>query len=420
MSDSDADAAMWPGSPYALTDTRLCPGCFSGLTGSHLLALRSGGLRSSSGSAARARTQHARTRGRAPAPHRRDPAGASGPSRRWSRRLRSRADADAGCAGSARRDRANGHRGSPHSPRPCRVTIVSRSGVLSIRVAIATVALARSPSATGRRPRRRSSGPSLPRGQSPPADAFVADTAVASPAFTVCTRRRRGSSRRHTRRTIHRGRRQRRWYLSSHGGLPRRRLTVPVLLLIVGVSLVGVAAIFFLVLAWNIADIRVRALIIGGITLATMVVASLAAAVVAHRDRRGHRRARGDPARPRQLGGPGERSLRHRRRGCRSSMPAWRRSPSVSCAVSGRSSRDCAARILPPPSPCLQGSGCSSPDSSRSSRAVPSPPVFIGTAVGGLAHALPAHGLRPIRQPTLCLNAPRWRRSAPPRWSGER
>ncbi len=56
---------------------------------------------------------------------------------------------------------------------------------------------------------------------------------------------------------------------------PRRRLTVPVLLLIVGVSLVGVAAIFFLVLAWNIADIRVRALIIGVITLATMVVASL-------------------------------------------------------------------------------------------------------------------------------------------------
>ena len=50
---------------------------------------------------------------------------------------------------------------------------------------------------------------------------------------------------------------------------------MPVLLLIVGVSLVGVAAIFFLVLAWNIADIRVRALIIGGITLATMVVASL-------------------------------------------------------------------------------------------------------------------------------------------------
>ena len=56
---------------------------------------------------------------------------------------------------------------------------------------------------------------------------------------------------------------------------PRRRLTVPVLLLIVGVSLVGVAAIFFLVLAWNIADIRMRALIIGGVTLATMVAAAL-------------------------------------------------------------------------------------------------------------------------------------------------
>ncbi len=50
---------------------------------------------------------------------------------------------------------------------------------------------------------------------------------------------------------------------------------MPVLLLILGVSLVGVAAIFFLVLAWNVADIRMRALIIGGITLATMVVASL-------------------------------------------------------------------------------------------------------------------------------------------------
>ena len=56
---------------------------------------------------------------------------------------------------------------------------------------------------------------------------------------------------------------------------PRRRLTVPVLLLIAGVTLVGVAAIFFLVLAWRIADIGTRALIIGGITLATIVAASL-------------------------------------------------------------------------------------------------------------------------------------------------
>ncbi|WP_344058579.1 SCO7613 C-terminal domain-containing membrane protein [Microbacterium pumilum] len=56
---------------------------------------------------------------------------------------------------------------------------------------------------------------------------------------------------------------------------PRRRLSVPVLLLIVGVSLVGIAAIFFLVLAWNIADIGMRALIIGGVTLATMAAAAL-------------------------------------------------------------------------------------------------------------------------------------------------
>ncbi|MBW9121627.1 hypothetical protein JNB63_16125 [Microbacterium trichothecenolyticum] len=55
---------------------------------------------------------------------------------------------------------------------------------------------------------------------------------------------------------------------------PRRRLTVPVLLLIVGVSLVGVAAVFFLLLAWFVAGIAVRALIIGGITLATIALAS--------------------------------------------------------------------------------------------------------------------------------------------------
>ncbi|MDY0908163.1 SCO7613 C-terminal domain-containing membrane protein [Microbacterium sp. CFBP9034] len=54
-----------------------------------------------------------------------------------------------------------------------------------------------------------------------------------------------------------------------------RRLTVPVLLLIVGVSLVGVAAVFFLGLAWFVAGIQVRALIIGGITAAAMVGASL-------------------------------------------------------------------------------------------------------------------------------------------------
>ncbi|MEU1973126.1 hypothetical protein ABZ477_15835 [Microbacterium sp. NPDC019599] len=55
---------------------------------------------------------------------------------------------------------------------------------------------------------------------------------------------------------------------------PRRRLSVPILLLIVGVTLVGVAAIFFLVYAWFVWGILVRALIIGGITLASMVTAS--------------------------------------------------------------------------------------------------------------------------------------------------
>jgi hypothetical protein len=56
---------------------------------------------------------------------------------------------------------------------------------------------------------------------------------------------------------------------------PRKRLTVPVLLLIVGVTLVGVAAIFFLVLAWNNADIGVKSIIIAGVTLTTMAAASV-------------------------------------------------------------------------------------------------------------------------------------------------
>ena len=50
---------------------------------------------------------------------------------------------------------------------------------------------------------------------------------------------------------------------------------MPVLLLIVGVSLVGVAAVFFLVYAWFTWGIAVRALIIGAITVATIAIASL-------------------------------------------------------------------------------------------------------------------------------------------------
>lgn len=57
---------------------------------------------------------------------------------------------------------------------------------------------------------------------------------------------------------------------------PRRsRLSVPALLLIVGVCLVGVAAIFFLTVAWFVATLPVRALIVGAITITTLVTASL-------------------------------------------------------------------------------------------------------------------------------------------------
>ncbi|ALJ18735.1 SCO7613 C-terminal domain-containing membrane protein [Microbacterium sp. No. 7] len=62
---------------------------------------------------------------------------------------------------------------------------------------------------------------------------------------------------------------------SAPSAPPRRRLTVPVLLLIVGVSLVGIAAIFFLTLAWFVADVLVRALIIAGVTAAVIAAASL-------------------------------------------------------------------------------------------------------------------------------------------------
>lgn len=56
---------------------------------------------------------------------------------------------------------------------------------------------------------------------------------------------------------------------------PKRRLTVPVLLLIVGVSLVGVASIFFVTLAWFVTGIAVRATIVGAITAATVVAATI-------------------------------------------------------------------------------------------------------------------------------------------------
>ncbi|GAA3027385.1 SCO7613 C-terminal domain-containing membrane protein [Microbacterium dextranolyticum] len=55
---------------------------------------------------------------------------------------------------------------------------------------------------------------------------------------------------------------------------PRRRITVPMLLLIVGVCLVGIAAIFFLTVAWFVATMAVRALIVGAVTLATIATAT--------------------------------------------------------------------------------------------------------------------------------------------------
>ena len=94
---------------------------------------------------------------------------------------------------------------------------------------------------------------------------------------------------------------------------PRRRLSVPVLLLIVGVTLVGIAAVFFLVFAWFVWGITVRALIIGGITLAAIVERLAAATAEPDGDSGGHRGPRDRAARARCVGRPRERLLRHRR-----------------------------------------------------------------------------------------------------------
>lgn len=53
-----------------------------------------------------------------------------------------------------------------------------------------------------------------------------------------------------------------------------RRLTVPVLLLIIGVGLVAIAALVFLTVAWFVAGIAVRALIMAGLTAIAMATAS--------------------------------------------------------------------------------------------------------------------------------------------------
>lgn len=62
---------------------------------------------------------------------------------------------------------------------------------------------------------------------------------------------------------------------SPPAGPRRPRLTVPALLLIIGVCLVGVAAIFFVTVAWFVANLQVRALIVGAITASAVVAASL-------------------------------------------------------------------------------------------------------------------------------------------------
>ena len=346
MSDTDEETAMWPGSPYALVDTQLCPSCFATPDRHHLHELRPRARRSPGACASRTRAQHRsssrpsgnssstrsgsctalrrrRSRGRAPEPAPEPEAASATRGRREPvphRRDRSSAWSSYPAADRRRRwPPSRGRRPRPH-------------------------ARTRRPAARGRRAvagrrrhacdRRRPRHPSSPR-PAPPAHGAGA---AAHP------RRLAGG---------HRG------DLLPRARLERRRHPDA-----------G-------------ADHRRHHPRDDGRRLA-------AAAVVADGDRRGDRRTRRDPARPRRLGGAGQRPVR---RGGMDAVvyagdrDARRRRASAAC---GRSSRGCADPTSPPRSRSRRVSDFSSPG------CVPLEPArrvtagLLGTAVGGLAHALPA------------------------------
>ena len=221
MSDSDEETAMWPGSPYALVDTRLCPSCFQPLTATTCAHCGLVVADPRAVATARARATDRGARGRATAAHRGDPA-------------RPSARARAGCRSRPplvrRRARGGPLRRQPQTPPTAKPATVEPPAWLGTRHRQTSSARCRD-GAPRARPSRRL-GPTRVLAVDLRRPLVVVERAGTSPP---ATRRRRP---RHP---------------SSSPKPPRRRLTVPVLLLIVGVSLVGVAAIFFLVLAWNVA-----------------------------------------------------------------------------------------------------------------------------------------------------------------------
>ncbi|QYF72986.1 hypothetical protein [Cryobacterium sp. PAMC25264] len=130
---------------------------------------------------------------------------------------------------------ATGHEASPVQPRDPSVTAAAESRTAPIPAAPAQVAPA-------------AFAPPVPHASVPPASAPPASVPPASapPAS------------------------------AAPGGPPaRRRSSVQIVLLIVGVSLVSVAAIFFLTVAWFNAGLAFRSVVVGAFTLATLATAAL-------------------------------------------------------------------------------------------------------------------------------------------------
>lgn len=217
----DDDTVLWPSSPYELVDTSRCPACFTPVTGTDCTTC---GLRLTDARLADVLTL----------------------SRRVLDADLARRDAILTVRASQRADAAEVARAAQSLAPVASVASVASMGSMASAAPMATaddageVAAPAPPSVA----RLTVPAPTTPAVPAPTTPAFpVRD--VASPARPAAPER------------------------------ARRRITVPTLLLIVGVSLVGIAAIFFLTVAWFVASIAVRALIIGAITLATIVTASL-------------------------------------------------------------------------------------------------------------------------------------------------
>ncbi len=126
--------------------------------------------------------------------------------------------------------------------------------------------------------------------------------------------------------------------------VPRRHLGVQVILLIVGVSLLAVGAIAFLVYAFINFGIAVQSLIIGGVTIAAFVSASLLRWRKLTASAEGTRRARRRARLPRCVGGAVPTTSSARRRPTSRSTGASCSSSRRSDSSSGTASRVCGSR----------------------------------------------------------------------------